>query len=78
MFENVSPMGHSRYTYTLHKDGTLGFSIESSQDGTAWAPFITARYTNKDSAKNAAPASAPAPETAHKAPAGSKPGKAKT
>lgn len=77
VFEHASPTCHSRYTYTLHKDGTLGFSIENSQDGTTWAPYITARYTNKDAAKAAAPASAPAQESAPKAPAASKPVKAK-
>lgn len=47
VFQNASEHGHARYTYTFHRDGTLGFSIEMSQDGAQWAPFITARYANK-------------------------------
>jgi hypothetical protein len=77
VFEHASPGCQSRYTYTLHKDGTLGFSIENTQDGATWTPFITARYTNKDTAKAAAPASAPAPEAAAKAPVAPKPAKVK-
>lgn len=46
-FQHAGPMGHSRYTYTFHDDGTLGFSIESSQDGRKWSPFITARYAKQ-------------------------------
>jgi len=46
-FQHASPQGHSRYVYTFNRDGTLGFTIENSQDGTQWAPFLTARYTNK-------------------------------
>ena len=48
VFQNASPDGHQRYTYTFHKDGTLGFSIESSGDGSEWQTFLTARYQKKD------------------------------
>ncbi len=49
-FQHVSPHGHSRYVYTFNKDGSLGFTIENSQDGTQWMPFITAKYVNKKKA----------------------------
>jgi hypothetical protein len=46
-FQHAHEMGHSRYTYTFNKDGSLGFTIENSQDGAQWAPFITAKYVSK-------------------------------
>ena len=46
-FQHASPHGHSRYTYTFNRDGSLGFAIENSADGVQWAPFITAKYVNK-------------------------------
>jgi hypothetical protein len=46
-FQHVGEKGHSRYTYTFRRDGTVDFSIESSQDGRSWMPFITARYAKK-------------------------------
>jgi len=51
VFQHAGPMGHSRYTYTFHKDGTVGFSIDSSQDGAQWAPFMTSRSTKKPAKK---------------------------
>ena len=47
VFQSAHAMGHSRYTYTFHRDGTLGFSIENSQNGNDWAMFMTARYAKK-------------------------------
>lgn len=44
-FQHGGEMGHVRYTYTFHKDGTQGFTIENSQDGQTWSTFIEARYT---------------------------------
>lgn len=46
-FQHGGPMGHVRYTYTFHKDGTLGFRIDNSADGSEWAPFMEGRYTRK-------------------------------
>lgn len=47
VFQNASPMGHARYTYTFFKDETLGFAIENSTDGERWEPFMSARYAKK-------------------------------
>jgi hypothetical protein len=47
VFQHASPMGHQRYTYTFNRDKSIGFSIESSQDGSQWAPFMTGKYTAK-------------------------------
>jgi hypothetical protein len=46
-FQHAGPMAHVRYTYTFHRDGTVGFSIENSDDGQAWQPFMEGRYTKK-------------------------------
>jgi hypothetical protein len=40
-------MGHSRYTYDLQGEGRYKFTIENSQDGQQWAPFMEAHYTRK-------------------------------
>jgi hypothetical protein len=50
MFQHAGPMGHARYAYTFNRDGSLGFTIENSNDGEQWAPFITAKYVNKKKA----------------------------
>ena len=47
VFEHVHPMGHSRYAYTFEGENRLGFTIENSQDGKTWAPFIEGKYTRK-------------------------------
>ena len=39
--------GHSRYTYVFKKKDVLEFSIEMSQDGQDWAPFMNGTYTRK-------------------------------
>lgn len=39
--------GHSRYVYTLHDDGSFGFSLHMSQDGENWAPYMEGRYTRQ-------------------------------
>jgi len=46
-FDQRSPMGHSRYTYTFEKDGQYKFSIENSQDGKQWSTFMDGGYTRK-------------------------------
>lgn len=46
-FQHAGPMGHARYTYTIHKDGTVGFSIDNSTDGDQWVPFMSGRYAKK-------------------------------
>lgn len=51
VFVHAGDMGHQRYTYTFHDDGSLGFSIESSQDGAQWMPFMTGRYERVDRKK---------------------------
>ncbi len=51
VFQHAGPMGHSRYTHTFHKDGTVGFAIDSSQDGVQWMPFMEGRYTKKAAKK---------------------------
>lgn len=45
MFQHAHPMGHSRYTYIMEKDGRYRFRIENSQDGKEWAPFMDGAYT---------------------------------
>lgn len=47
VFQHGHEQGHSRYTYVFHRDGSIGFSIEFSQDGAQWAPFMAGRYTKK-------------------------------
>ena len=44
VFQNQNPLGHGRYTYALLSDGQLHFSLEMSQDGTTWAPFMEGTY----------------------------------
>jgi len=46
-FEGSHPMGHSRYTYVFEGGDLYGFTIEGSQDGATWAPFIEGKYTRK-------------------------------
>jgi hypothetical protein len=60
-FQHQGEQGHARYTYTFRKDGAVDFSIDMSQDGNEWSPFITGRYAKKESAKKEkAPTAAPA------------------
>jgi hypothetical protein len=47
VFESSSPMGRSRYTYTLEAEGRYAFTIENSQDGKTWSPFMEGRYTRR-------------------------------
>lgn len=50
VFQHTGPQGHSRYVYTFNRDGSLGFTMEHSQDGETWQPFLTARYQPKKKA----------------------------
>lgn len=45
MFEQQSPMGFSRSTYTLKGDGRYAFGIAHSQDGKQWTSFMDGSYT---------------------------------
>ncbi len=54
VFQHAAQGCHARYTYTFHKDGTLGFMIENSENGETWTKFMDARYTKKEAAKPAA------------------------
>jgi hypothetical protein len=47
VFEHCSEMGHARYTHTFHRDGSIGFVMESSPDGQQWSRMMEGRYTNK-------------------------------
>jgi len=47
MFEHQTPMGFSRYTYTLKGEGRYAFGIQNSQDGKQWASFMDGTYTKK-------------------------------
>lgn len=42
-YEESSPMGKTRMTYTW-KDGLFTFTIERSKDGTSWAPMHEGTY----------------------------------
>lgn len=42
-----SPMGHSRCTFVFSQAGKYTFRLESSQDGSRWAPFIEGSYTRR-------------------------------
>ncbi len=44
-FRLQSPMGHARYVYDFDADDRYRFRIETSPDGTAWAPFLEGTYT---------------------------------
>jgi len=46
-FNQTSPMGHSRYTYTFEAPGRYRFLMEASQDGKTWAPFLEGTYSRK-------------------------------
>jgi len=46
-FQQRSPMGHARYTYTLEGEGRYSFRIENSQDGERWTPMMDGRYTRQ-------------------------------
>lgn len=50
-FQHAGEFGHSRYTWTFHRDGTIGFAIDHSQDGAEWSPFMTGRYVRKQARK---------------------------
>jgi hypothetical protein len=47
IYTHQTKMGHSRYTYDLQGEGRYKFTIENSQDGQQWAPFMEAHYTRK-------------------------------
>lgn len=47
VFEQMSPMGRHRYTYTFEGEGRYTFLIENSQDGKQWAPFMEGKYRRK-------------------------------
>ena len=44
VLESATPMGRSRATYDLSKDGVYQFAMEVSMDGTNWLPFMTGSY----------------------------------
>jgi hypothetical protein len=44
VLESASPMGRSRATYDLSKDGTYDFTMEVSLDGANWAAFMKGSY----------------------------------
>jgi uncharacterized protein DUF1579 len=46
-FQQKSPMGHARYTYTFESEGRHTFTIENSQDGKSWATFMEGRYNKR-------------------------------
>ena len=43
-FQHQHHMGHSRYTYEFEGEGPYTFTLEVSQDGESWSPFLTGRY----------------------------------
>ncbi len=45
--EHRTPMGHSRYVYTLERDGRYSFRIEHSQDAKSWVCFMEGDYSRK-------------------------------
>ena len=47
IFAHQTPVGHSRYTWELVGETRQRFTIENSQDGKSWAPFMEAQYTRK-------------------------------
>lgn len=47
VWSNQSPMGHARYTHTFLRGGKMGFSIETSQDGSSWSVMMEGDYTKK-------------------------------
>ena len=44
VLEAATPMGRSRATYDLSKDGTYEFAMEVSMDGNNWATFMKGSY----------------------------------
>ncbi len=42
--EQVTPLGHARYTYTFESNGDYFFRMELAQDGTNYKPFIEGSY----------------------------------
>ena len=42
-YTEVTPMGHSRFTYAW-ADGVFSFTIDRSKDGATWAPMHEGRY----------------------------------
>jgi hypothetical protein len=53
VFQHEVQGQHARYTYTFHKDGSLGFQIEGSADGAEWNKLMQGRYAKKEAAKPA-------------------------
>jgi len=43
-FEQTTPTGPSRYVYTFVAEGRYRFTIEHSQDGKQWTPFMEGSY----------------------------------
>lgn len=46
-FEGKNPMGHFRYIYQFEGESRIAFSIENSQDGKSWSPFLESKFTRK-------------------------------
>ena len=46
-FEMSHEMGHSKYIYKFTGENTYDFSIEQSQDGKTWKPFVTSKWTRR-------------------------------
>jgi hypothetical protein len=47
VFTQQTPMGHSRYTYTLEGESRYAFRLENSPDGRQWTPMMEGSYTKK-------------------------------
>ena len=44
VLESATPMGRSRATYDLSKEGAYDFAMEVSMDGNNWATFMKGSY----------------------------------
>lgn len=53
VFVQAGPMGHSRYTFDFSKPNSYLFTMEGSQDGAKWMPFMTGRYKKAQIAASA-------------------------
>ncbi len=43
--ESKNPMGYGRYTWVFESPDRHAFSIEHSQDGKQWTPFLEGKYS---------------------------------
>lgn len=43
-FQKQNHMGHSRHTYEFERNGPYQFTLEVSQHGENWSPFLTGFY----------------------------------